>query len=189
MKTFVFKHQTILVVLPLLSCAGLVLTGCSTKEPGTPQESLSGLAPTSTAQQSATHSAGIFDGLKACDLLAPITSVQGYDSPAPEDLESDNGCLAAKPRYGNVALYLVDKSGIGSLSTQQGIKTQTQVSGRDAVQLSGDGGKGSCFIGLAVTPDSRATVSLTLSSGTNDQACTDAKVIAEQIAPKLPKGN
>ncbi|ANN21046.1 hypothetical protein SD37_39320 [Amycolatopsis orientalis] len=67
---------------------------------------------------------------------------------------------------------------------------QITVAGRKAVELPGSAGKGACLIGISVAEKARATVNLGLSnSGTTEQACTDAKSIAEQIAPKLPRGN
>ncbi|MFC9255517.1 DUF3558 family protein [Amycolatopsis thailandensis] len=158
---------------------------CSSEKPGVP-------SPASSAPQTAassTENQDVFAGLDACALLREATASLSYEEYNPETLESDNGCRAKKTDYGNVGSYLVDKEGIDGVSTSQGTKTTIQIGGRDAVQLSGDGGRGTCYIGIAVTKNTRASVGVTLVDGTNEQACADTKVIAEQLAPKLPAGS
>lgn len=158
---------------------------CSTEKPGTPRP-----APSSPqASAPSTGNEDVFAGLDACELLREATASLGYEEYKPETLESDNGCRAKKSGYGNVGSYLVDNEGIDGVATSQGTKTTTQIGGRDAVQLSGDAGRGSCYVGIAVTKTTRVSVGVTLSDGTNEQACTDTKAIAEQLAPKLPQGN
>ncbi|MFI5559371.1 DUF3558 family protein [Amycolatopsis japonica] len=160
----------------------LTVSGCASAKTGTPTAT----AATSSRPQAAPPAEGVFGDLKACDLLEPVTSEKGFSPAAPETYQSDNGCRANKPRYGTATTYLVENAGISDLKPDGGQTAETSVAGKKAVEISGGGGKGNCLIGISVTGKSRATVSVTLSSGTNEQSCTDAKSIAEQIAPKLP---
>ncbi len=161
------------------------MAACSSEKPGIPSPVPS--SPQATAPSSENRE--IFAGLDSCETLRAVTASAAYEDYKAETLESDSGCRAMKARYGNVALYFVDNEGIDGLETSQGTKKAIQIDGRDAVQLIGDAGKGNCFIGISVTKSSRATVSLTLSNGTNEQACADGMAVAEQLAPKLPRGN
>lgn len=132
----------------------------------------------------------MFAGLRACDLLSPITSAQGFRDATEVTYESDNGCQTLKPRYGSVSAYLVDNAGIDQYNTNEGTQSPTTISGRAAVEISGFGGSTSaCLIGISVTATARASVSLTLSSGTNEQACSEVRPIAEKIAAQLPQGH
>lgn len=173
--------------LALLGAAVVLTAACSPANPGNATaapSSVSGGAPTSNSSNEP-----IFAGLEACDLLSTAIAGKEFDPPAKETYQSDNGCGAQKPRYGFITTYLVDKAGISDLKAEQGTLKQISIGNRDAVEIAGDGGDGNCVIGIAVTSAARATVGLSLSSGTNEQACSDAKAIAEQIAPKLPRGN
>ncbi|WP_181777623.1 DUF3558 family protein [Amycolatopsis pittospori] len=181
------KSLTRFLVITLASLL-LTLAGCTTEKPGNPTPSTP--APSSPGQNSSAAPADIFGDLKACDLLEPISSSLGFDPPAIETYESENGCGSSKPRYGTVAVYLVPNAGIADLKSDTGEVKQTSIAGREAVELPGSAGKGACLIGIAVAEKARVTVNLGLSnSGTTEQACTDARSIAEQIAPKLPRGN
>lgn len=166
-----------------LATAAMVLPACTEESAGTPAS-----APAGHQGPSATP-ANVFAGLEACDLLRPITNAQGFEPPQPEDYESENGCGAEKPRYGGVSLYLVDKAGIADVkpTTRGGHLTDTQIGGRDARQLAGDGDEGACYIAISVTNTARATVGEVI-GGTTQQACQDTRAIAEQVAPKLPRG-
>ncbi|AIG80338.1 Putative secreted protein [Amycolatopsis japonica] len=180
-----FPKRSLLIALAALP---LALAGCTTEKPGNPTPSIP--APSTSGQGSSASPQDAFGDLKACDLLEPIASSLGFDPPAAETYESDNGCGSSKPRYGTVAVYLVPNAGITELKTDTGEMNQITVAGRKAVELPGSAGKGACLIGIAVAEKARATVNLGLSnSGTTEQACTDAKSIAEQIAPKLPQGS
>lgn len=132
---------------------------------------------------------GVFDNLVSCEILNPITQPMGYESPTPETLESDNGCRAEKRRHGNIALYLVKEAGIEGIKPGRGTIAPVEIGGRKAVEVASVGGEGSCFIGLAVTDSSRATVNLTLSTGSTADACAEAKTVAEAVASKLPQGS
>lgn len=93
-----------------MAVVGLSLVACSETNPGAPSP-----VPTSPAgplQSSTTDPAEIFDQIKACDLLSPITSAQGFQDPREVKYESDNGCQTLKRRYGSVSMYLVDNAGI-----------------------------------------------------------------------------
>ncbi|WP_409495739.1 DUF3558 family protein [Amycolatopsis sp. cmx-11-12] len=183
--TLAFSSKLSSTIMVIASISALA--ACATQSNGSPASMTS---PTSRGQQAnSAPDKGAFDGLKACDLLEPITSEKGFGPAAPETYQSDNGCRANKPRYGTATTYLVENAGISDLKSDGGQSTETSVAGKKAVEIAGGGGKGNCLIGISVTESSRATVSVTLSSGTNEQSCADAKAIAEQIAPKLPQGN
>jgi len=168
--------------------AAVSISSCSTSNNGTAIPTAG--SPTSKSGPS-TSSAnqGVFDDLVSCEILNPIAQPMGYESPTPETLESDNGCRAEKQRHGNIALYLVSQAGIEDIKPGRGTIAPTEIGGRKAVEVASVGGEGSCFIGLAVTDTARATVNLTLSTGSTAEACTEAKTIAEAVAPKLPQRN
>lgn len=182
-QTFTSKLPSTIMVFASISA----LAACATNSNGgTPQP------VQSSAQQPGSTSSGSpqepFGDLKACDLFQPVTDAQGFDAPKEVKFESDNGCQARKPSVGTASMYLVD-AGIDQLNTPEGTKSQGAVAGKDAVIISGFSGSSSCLIGISVTSKARATVSMTLSSGSNEQACESAKSIAEAVAPKLPQGN
>ncbi|WP_410656847.1 DUF3558 family protein [Amycolatopsis sp. lyj-112] len=182
-QTFTSKLPSTIMVFASISA----LTACANESNGNPTPAMS--STPSNRQENGAPTKDAFAGLDACELLREATASLGYEEYKPETLESDNGCRAKKSGYGNVGSYLVDKEGIDGVAASQGTKTTTQIGGRDAVQLSGDAGRGSCYVGIAITKTTRVSVGVTLSDGTDEQACTDTKVIAEQLAPKLPQGS
>ncbi|MFE6609658.1 hypothetical protein [Amycolatopsis sp. NPDC057786] len=145
--------------------------------------------PQATAIKSSTQSADVFGELQACDLLEPTTTAKGFDPPAKETYESDNGCGTRKYGFGSVTLYLVPEAGIEQLSAGQGTKIPTKVGERDAVEIPGDAGKQACTVAIAVTPNARMTASTGLNKGTNEEACALSREMATAAEPKLPRGN
>ncbi|MGY6656691.1 hypothetical protein ACXIZN_31445 [Amycolatopsis sp. TRM77291] len=139
--------------------------------------------------QSTSRPGDVFGSLKACDLLEPTNSPKGFDPPAVEQAESDNGCATRKKRYGSARLYLIAEAGIDQLSAGQGTKNPTKIGTRDAVEIPGDAGTQSCTVAIAVTQSSRLTASTGLTEGTNEEACALSREIATAAEPKLPRGN
>ncbi|WP_409495740.1 DUF3558 family protein [Amycolatopsis sp. cmx-11-12] len=183
-RTLASKYAMPLVLLAPI----LVLTGCKAESRGNPAPATT--ATPSSPQATSPPGGNVFGDLKACDLLEPITTTQGFSPAASETYESDNGCGASKPRYGTVAVYLVPNEGVSAMKPDGGQLVPTKVGTRDAVEIPGGGGKGVCTIGISVSENARATITLGLSNGgTNEQSCTDARAIAEEIAPKLPQGS
>ncbi|MFJ4103352.1 DUF3558 family protein [Amycolatopsis japonica] len=180
------KSRTSLVV-SLSALLAIGLSACSTEKPGnaTPAPTQSGR--TSTPASAAP--ADVFKDLKACDLLEPTTTAKGFDPPAEETYESDNGCGTRKYGFGSVTLYLVPEAGIDQLSPGQGTKIPTKVGEREAVEIPGDAGKQACTVAIAVTPNARLTASTGLNKGTNEEACALSREIATAAEPKLPRGN
>lgn len=173
---------------PILLMAPIfALVGCTNESNGNPTPATS--SPSNSQQATSPSGTDVFGDLKACDLLEPITTAKGFDAAAPETYESDNGCGASKPRYGTVAAYLVPNGGIAGMKPDGGQLMPTKIGNHQAVEIPGSGGKGACSIGISVTENARATVTLVRSNSTNEQSCTDARAIAEQIEPKLPQGN
>ncbi|MFD5249605.1 DUF3558 family protein [Amycolatopsis sp. NPDC058340] len=169
-----------------MAATGLTLFACTGTNPRTSSPAPN--TPAGPSRSSSNAPSGVFDEIKACDLLSPITSARGFQDPQEAQYESDNGCQTLKPRYGSVSTYLVDNAGIDQYDKGEGAQRPTTVSGRDAVEISGFGGSTSaCLIGLSVTPHARVSVSLTLTTGTNEQACVDVRPIAERIAAQLPR--
>ncbi|MFD5089719.1 DUF3558 family protein [Amycolatopsis thailandensis] len=182
----IMKSRLLLVVsLATLLTSGL--TACSTEKPGnaTPVPTQPGRTSTSTS----ANPADVFGDLKACDLLEPTTMTKGFDPPAVETYESDNGCGTRKQGFGSVTLYLVSDAGIDQLSAGQGTKLPTKVGSRDAVEIPGDAGKQACTVAIAVTANARMTASTGLNKGTNEEACALSREIATAAEPKLPRGN
>ncbi|OOC07066.1 DUF3558 family protein [Amycolatopsis azurea] len=180
----VIKKSFIALAATLLIAAA----GCSPERSGvaTPAPSPP-VNPTSSP--SGSTSGNVFGDLKACDLLEPTTSAKGFDPPAAEQAESNNGCATRKKRYGSARLYLVAEAGIDQLSAGQGTKNPTKIGNRDAVEIPGDAGTQSCTVAVAVTSGSRLTASTGLNEGTNEEACALSREIAEAAEPKLPRGN
>ncbi len=165
---------------------GIFLAGCTSSNGGTPQPAPpSSQSPGTTASNSPQNT---FGDLKACDLFQPVTEAQGFEAPKEVKFESDNGCQARKSGVGTASMYLVN-AGIDKLEDLGGTRSTASIDGKDSVIIAGAGGSSSCFIGMAVGASARATVSMTLASGSNEEACDSARSIAEQIAPKLPRGN
>ncbi|MFK0247027.1 DUF3558 family protein [Amycolatopsis azurea] len=164
----------------------LLLTSCTNSNGGTPQPAQSNTQPAGSTTSKATE--GTFGDIKACDLFQPATEAQGFEAPKEVKFESDNGCQARKSGVGTASMYLVN-AGIDKLEDLGGTRSTANIAGKDSVVIAGAGGSSSCFIGMAVGANARATVSMTLASGSNEEACASAKSIAEQIAPKLPAGS
>lgn len=165
---------------------GILLAGCTNSNGGTPQPTQSSAQSTgSTASESPRDP---FGDIRACDLFQPVTEAQGFEPPKEVKFESDNGCQARKSGVGTASMYLVD-AGIDKLEDLGGTRSPAKIAGKDAVVIAGAGGSSSCFIGMAVGADARATVSMTLASGSNEEACDSAKSIAEAVAPKLPQSS
>jgi hypothetical protein len=175
-------RQVIARAVVIAALGAVPLTACTQTDAGTPAPVNSPVPTTSSAS-----TADPFHGLKACDLLAPITDPQGYAPAVPEDYESDNGCGALKHASGFLTVYLVPNEGVDGLQVTQGQLSTIQIAGRDARQLWGDGGPGSCMIGIAITPTARATVGYRNSPTDTGKACAFARSVAEQISAKLPR--
>ncbi|MEU3623523.1 hypothetical protein BS329_27805 [Amycolatopsis coloradensis] len=167
--------------------AAVSISSCSPDNNGTAIPA-AGSSTSKSGPSTSSDAQGVFGDLVSCEILNPITQPMGYEAPTPETLESDNGCRAEKRSHGNIALYLVKEAGIEGIKPGRGTIAPTEIGGRKAVEVASVGGEGSCFIGLAVTDTSRATVNLTLSTGSTVEACTEAKTIAEAVVPQLPQG-
>ncbi|WP_410601880.1 DUF3558 family protein [Amycolatopsis sp. lyj-90] len=181
------KSLKLVALLALVATPSFV-AGCTTENRGSPTPSSQ--APSSENRPSSEPSKDVFADLKACDLIEPITSAQGFDPVQVETYQSENGCGTSKSRYGSLSAYLVPNAGIADLKLNGGTKSPITIDGREAVEIKGNAGKGSCMIGISATPTSRMTVSIAMAnSGTDDDACAAVRPMAEQIAPKLPRGN
>lgn len=89
-------------------------------------------------------------------------------------------------RLGHAGLDLSDELGLQDLRTSNYDVTDLTVKGRKAKQL--EDSSGGCQVAVGVTNHSRILFTVTLNSGSADKACSIAKTLAEDAAPKLPGG-
>jgi hypothetical protein len=128
----------------------------------------------------------VFAGVKSCDLLNTALASEGFNRGEEDDISTDNGCQASKPKFGSINLELDSKQGLDSFTKAGESAVVTQVNGRNAVQLAENT---RCYVVVEVTSRSRATVLAGLRDEAGTDSCTYAKKVAEAVEPQLPKVN
>jgi hypothetical protein len=129
--------------------------------------------------------------MKACPTLDKALSGQGYSVAVPTTADAARTCGAEKKTGDDsilVSLSLHAGQTINENIADPSKASTGTVNDRPAVQQREPiGAKGQCAIAMEVKPKSRASVSVTLTLGTTDQACADVNDIATKIEPLLPK--
>jgi hypothetical protein len=171
-----------LVGLAALVCA---LTACSgSSVGGTPAPATSpATAPSNSAAQSDTPLAG----LSPCKTLDQALAGQGFPPATPDIADPEHACGSDKPGYGSVGLGLQDgvvyNTQLGDPDKIQGGTVRNR---RALLEIGTNHTSGGCAVDMEVKPHSRASVDVHLSSGSLDQACTDARKLAEEVELLLP---
>ncbi|WAL67061.1 DUF3558 domain-containing protein [Amycolatopsis cynarae] len=162
------------------TCAVIALTGCSTTMTGTP-------LPVTVTSKPNTSSTGtnLFGNLTACQVLDQVLTGQGF---APgERITRRNECDASKPGYASYGLALDPVQGLAEFKKTDPGAVPTDINGRNAMQAPSKI-EGQCLVAIEVGAHARAVVDVTLSSLDTAAACSDARQLAQQVEPLLPKG-
>lgn len=175
------------LVLPLV-VFGVVVSGCSTNEPGTPSPgtntatsaSETDTPPTSTSAGSGASLATY----KPCDELNAVASQLGLTSIA------EDGTQECKARYATtVAVRVKAFRDIGLDKVEGGpnaVFSDTSVGSRKAKLVKKAFSDSACAVALQVTANSRVDV-VASANISLDEACDAATKVATAIEPKLPK--
>jgi hypothetical protein len=123
-------------------------------------------------------------------MLDQALAGQGYPASTPDTADPEHACDTVKPGYGTLGVNLQDGQSYNShlgdaKQTQEGhVRNRRAVLSKGILQTSAG-----CEVSMEVKPNSRAIVDAALSSGTLDQACTDARKLAEEVDLLLPKSS
>ncbi|WP_410564262.1 DUF3558 family protein [Amycolatopsis sp. cmx-4-61] len=173
-----------------LATLGLAVSACDSKVGGTPQAADTPSSISNSTPSSAT-SGNPFGNMKPCATLDQALNGQGYPASVPATADSARTCTTEK-KTGNdsilISLSLHAGQTINENIADPSKASTGTVNDRPAVQEREPiGAKGQCSVGMEVKPKSRALVSVTLTLGTTDQACTDVNDIATKVEPLLPR--
>jgi uncharacterized protein DUF3558 len=168
--------------LIVAGCAGLiVLSGCSSQEPGTPVASggSTSTGKTTTAPPTGSSTSSASD-IQPCDLLSPSdVSGLGMASGKPKEVVGEPTCLYLAS--GKFSLIVgISKKGIDNLAGQS-----VDVGTHQAVQLL-NSEWGGCVVVLKISATSSAIVAVNPSNGDASGGCPQAVSTAKIIDPKLP---
>jgi hypothetical protein len=174
-------------IRPIAALAGVAalvcaLTACSgSPVAGTPAPATS--APSSSAAQSSTPLAG----LSPCATLDKATAGQGFPPATPTLADPEHACSTQKAGYGTIGLNLQDgqsyNTNLGGESNE--VRDGTVRNRRAVLSVGFLHTAGSCDVSMEVKPHSRAITSAALTT-TTDQACTEARKLAEAVDLLLP---
>ncbi|MGV9363432.1 DUF3558 family protein [Amycolatopsis sp. NPDC003731] len=174
-----------------LAASALALSACDSKVGGTPQAADTPSSSSSATQPSGATADNPFGAMKPCPTLDQALSGQGYPAAAPTTADAARSCTTEK-KVGDetigVTLSLHAGQTINENIADPSKASTGTVNDRPAVQEREPiGAKGQCAIAMEVKPKSRAAVSVTLSFGTTEQACSDVNDVATKVEPLLPK--
>ncbi|GHF09657.1 hypothetical protein GCM10017786_49000 [Amycolatopsis deserti] len=132
-----------------------------------------------------TRSTDVFNGLDACQLLDQLNTGQGFNHG--ENKSARNQCVALKSGFATYALALDSVQGLSEFATTNTGVVETSINGRDAMQANTSAS--GCAIAIGVGEHARALVIATMVRfEDNQQACPNARSLAERVEPLLPKG-
>jgi hypothetical protein len=158
------------------------MSACDSKVSGTPQA-----ANAPTTGSSGTTSDNPFGEMDPCKLLDQILASQGFAAAKRSDADAAHNCDTKKPDYGVIGLALQPGQTVEQIITDPSKAVTGDVNGRAAVQeRDALGGTGSCDVSMAVEPNSRATVLVTLQTAGTDEACRLANDVSTKVEPLLP---
>ncbi|WP_433266261.1 DUF3558 family protein [Actinosynnema sp. CS-041913] len=183
------RNLVIRAVLPI-AVAGLVLAGCTTKDPGTPTSTGSASTTTETSEDSTTTSTPASGGNKLAkfDGCAELNAVASQFALTRIEKEGPRGC---KARWGQTTTaVLVDAFPEVGLSEVTGGSSarlaDTTVGSRKAKRVEAGLTDVSCLIAVEVDATSRVDF-YAAATTTVEESCDAAKKLAEAVEPKLPK--
>ncbi|MEU4666517.1 hypothetical protein AB0F91_00790 [Amycolatopsis sp. NPDC023774] len=115
---------------------------------------------------------------------------QGFPPSTPTLADPEHACETEKPGYGSVGLDLQDGQSYDAAFSNTSQLQKGNVRNRQAfLEPAINHGTGGCAVSMEVKPKSRALVVLTLSSGSTDQACLDARKVSEAVDLLLPSNS
>lgn len=174
-----------------LATLALALSACDSKVGGTPQAAGTPSSSASTTKPSGATGDNPFGEMKPCTTLDQALNGQGYPASVPTTADAARSCTTEKKtgdELTGVTISLHAGQTINENIADPSKASTGTVNDRPAVQEREPiGAKGQCAIAMEVKPKSRAVVSVALSYGTTDQACTDVNDIATKVEPLLPR--
>ncbi|MET7995166.1 hypothetical protein ABZU76_30140 [Amycolatopsis sp. NPDC005232] len=171
------------VGLAALACA---LTACDgsvggNPAPAGPAASASSSAPTS---QSDTPLAG----MSSCKTLDQALTGQGFPPSTPSIADPEHACDTQKEGFGVFSLGLQDGEAYDTSIANPAKASAGSVRARRAIlEREPTQQTGVCAVSIEVKPESRATIAVSSSRGTTDEACTKARTLASAVELLLPK--
>ncbi|GAA1357229.1 DUF3558 family protein [Catellatospora bangladeshensis] len=179
-------------VLPI-AVVGLVLAGCTTKDPGNPTssgDSTTTGATTGTSEESTTTSAPTGGGadLAKFDPCAEMNAVAGQLSLTGIEEDGKQACMA---KWGNsttrVRIRVYPELGIADVVAKPDAQiTETTIGSHKAKIAKAALSKTDCDVSVEITAKSRVDF-FGAATASADEACDAAKELAEAVEPKLPK--
>lgn len=181
-----------LFALPLAAAAALVLTACSSEEPGSASPAPS-VPPVQTGGSSSAPATGGGDttSIDPCSLIsaADLSSYGTFKPPVTTNVGGARLCqfdreAAAASDSLSVGVGIRDTQSVDSVNDGGNGKTTGTVNGRKAVLAPKPAT--ACLMALEVGATSRVDV-ITVSTD-SEKACGIAEKVADIVEPKLPKG-
>ncbi len=178
-----FGRRAALTSLVLLT---LVVSACDSKVGGTPQAADTPSSSTSSAAPTGTSSSDPFAGLNPCDVVDQVMAGEGFPAAAPGTVDRERSCASNKPGDATIGVALQDNAGYDQSIPNPSRTSRGHVGQRNAIiEREPIGAAGQCVITMEVKPNSRALVSLSGNS-TTDQACERVTAIAVKVEKLLP---
>ncbi|RKT51526.1 subtilisin inhibitor-like [Saccharothrix australiensis] len=184
------RNPVIRSVLPI-AVVGLVLAGCTTKDPGSATPgggSTSTTTKTSEKSTATSEPSGGGDKLARFDACAELNAVASRFSLSRVEKDGARGCTA---RWGQtttaVGVKAFPEVGLsGATGGSSARISDTTVGSRKAKRVEAGLTDVSCLIAVEVNATSRVDFYAT-STTSVEESCDTAKQLAEAIEPKLPK--
>ncbi|WP_432848140.1 hypothetical protein ACQPXB_45255 [Amycolatopsis sp. CA-161197] len=166
-----------------LAALTLILTACDSSVGGNPSPEPSVGSSGATAPLSNTPLAG----MSSCKTLDQAIAGQGFPASKPSIADLEHACDALKAGYGDIGLNLQDGQSYDSdLINPISTKTGNVGHRRAILELQTNHQSGACAVSIEIKPKSRAIVLAVLSSAGPDEACAEARKVAEAVEPLLP---
>ena len=173
-------------------CLVLLVTGCSTEQPGKPQaDGKAGNSASAPTSESGNAEQSALTSTDPCDLLTTAEIAQlGLTNPGePNSVGTGSVCDWKVSGNGGLSVGVRPEKGVADLDTSGGTKSQVKVGKFDVTKIEAPaGGTPVCTMIIAVTPTSSVDVIANFTAASTDVAgaCERATKATNLIAPKLP---
>jgi len=168
-----------------LTGVSILTASCNPTPEGSP--SATATSPSNSTSIESTPTTETFAEIDSCFILDRAMQGKGFPSGESDDIGSDNGCQTNKPQVASYSLDLITNAGLSQWAdTAKAHKGS--INGRDAVQEPYDDSVG-CAVAMEISSNAIASVGISRSNGTVEEACDRVTEVAETVETMLPDGN
>ncbi|QYN23373.1 hypothetical protein [Amycolatopsis sp. DSM 110486] len=129
-------------------------------------------------------------GLSTCKTLDQAVAGQGFSAAQASIADPEHACDTQQEGAGVFSLGLQDGEAYDTSIANPAKATSGSVRARRAIlEREPTQQTGVCAVSIEVKPKSRATIAVSFSRGTTDEACTKARTLASAVELLLPKNS